>query len=123
MRIPIAYTLAWPERMETPSQRLSLSDIARLDFEEPDPQSFPALRLARQALEEGGRACAVLNAANEVAVEAFLGERIGFGDIARIVEMALAEAKPGAPGSIDEVVALDRETRERALARITEVCA
>lgn len=122
MRIPIAYTLAWPERMETPSERLSLSDIARLDFEEPDPQSFPALRLARRALEEGGWACIVLNAANEVAVEAFLSERIGFGDIVRIAEQALSKAEAGAPASIDEVVALDRETRERAGAMIEEMC-
>ena len=122
MRIPIAHTLAWPERMETPAQRLSLADIGRLDFEAPDPERFPALRLARQALERGGAAPIILNAANEIAVEAFLAERIGFGDIVRLVEQALESSNGAAPASVREVVALDRETRERASALIAESC-
>jgi len=122
MRIPIAYTLAWPERMETPSQRLSLTDIARLDFEEPDLGRFPALRLAREALNRGAGAAVVLNAANEVAVEAFLRGAIGFCDISRTVEEALGEIDAAAPRSISEVVALDAETRERARAMIAESC-
>ena len=83
MRIPIAYALAWPERMETPAQRLDLAAIGRLDFEAPDLERFPALRLAREALEAGGAAPIVLNAANEVAVAAFLDGGIGFPDIVR----------------------------------------
>jgi len=122
MRIPIAYTLAWPERMETPAERLSLMDIGRLDFEAPDPQRFPALRLAREALDRGGGAAIVLNAANEIAVDAFLNGRIGFCDISRLVKQALEATDPPAPASISEVVALDAETRERAQAMIAESC-
>ena len=122
MRIPIAYTLAWPERMETPSQRLSLTETGRLDFEAPDMVRFPALRLAREALERGRGAAVVLNAANEIAVEAFLKGRIGFCDISRLVEQALEEIDAEAPASVDEVVALDRESRERATTLIAETC-
>ena len=85
MRIPIAHTLAWPERMTTPSPRLDLASLATLDFMEPDTDRFPALRLARDALRAGGGAPAILNAANEVAVEAFMKRRIGFLDIAAMV--------------------------------------
>ena len=120
MRIPIAYTLAWPERMETPAERLSLADIGRLDFEAPDFDRFPALRLAREALEQGAAAPVVLNGANEVAVEAFLKGRIGFCDISRVVEESLAQATQAAPQSVEEVVALDREIRERASAVLAE---
>lgn len=122
MRIPIAYTLAWPERMETPSERLSLAAIGRLDFETPDPQRFPALRLAREALKQGAGSQIVLNAANEVAVEAFLDSRIGFCDISRLVEEALGAIAARSPESIAEVVALDRETRERAFEMVAESC-
>ena len=122
MRIPIAYTLAWPERMATPSERLSLTDIARLDFERPDAQRFPALRLAREALERGGSAAIVLNAANEIAVEAFLKGRIGFCDISRLVEEALAQIDASGPQSVAEIVALDLDVRERARAMIAESC-
>ncbi len=122
MRIPIAYTLAWPERMETPAQRLSLADVGRLDFEAPDPDKFPALRLAREALEAGGGASIVLNGANEVAVESFLNGRIRFTDICRVVEQVLEASRAQSPGTIEEVVALDRETRERTTAVIPELC-
>ena len=122
MRIPIAFTLAWPERMETPAERLSLTDIARLDFEAPEMPRFPALRIAREALERGGSAAIVLNAANEVAVEAFLNGRIGFCDIVRLVEEALAQIDAAAPKSVAEVVALDLDVRERARAMIAESC-
>lgn len=122
MRIPIAYTLAWPGRMDTPAERLSLADIGRLDFEAPDPERFPALRLARQALQSGDGAAIVLNGANEVAVDAFLNGRIGFCDICRFVEQVLDDLAAPAPGSIDEVVALDAQTRERATSLIAECC-
>ena len=122
MRIPIAYTLAWPERMETPAQRLSLAEIGRLDFEAPDLTRFPSLRLAREALEAGGGEAIVLNAANEIAVEAFLRGTIGFCDIAALVEDALGRIPSRAPGSVEEVVAIDRETRERASLMVSESC-
>lgn len=117
MRIPIAYALAWPERMPTPAQPLDLSAIARLDFAAPDLDRFPALRLAREALEAGGAAPIVLNAANEVAVASFLTGEIRFPDIAGIVQEALNSAIYDAPVSIDDVVEIDRVTR--ALTRET----
>jgi 1-deoxy-D-xylulose-5-phosphate reductoisomerase len=123
MRIPIAYTLAWPERMETPADRLSLADIGRLDFEQPDVARFPSLRLARKALESGGGEAIVLNAANEIAVDAFLRGAIGFCDIAALVEDALGQIRSPAPVSVEEVVAIDKETRERASLMVSESCA
>ena len=123
MRIPIAYALAWPERMETPAQRLDLAAITRLDFEEPDLERFPALRLARQALEEGGSAPAVLNAANEIAVASFLDGRIQFPEITRLVERALEGNRRAAPGCIEEVFEIDRDVRQLVGDAIEEHCA
>ena len=113
MRIPIAYALAWPERMATPAQRLDLAAIARLDFEAPDLERFPALKLARDALEAGGAGAIVLNAANEAAVARFLAGSIGFTDIARLVRGALEDSKHAPPRSIEEVFEIDRLTRTR----------
>lgn len=111
MRIPIAHALAWPERIATASPRLDLAAAARLDFFAPDPVRFPALRLAREALEAGQGASTVLNAVNEVAVEAFLRRRIGFLDIAAVVERVMQRL--GAPPIPDlaTVLALDAEAR------------
>ncbi|WP_042694917.1 1-deoxy-D-xylulose-5-phosphate reductoisomerase, partial [Azospirillum sp. B506] len=89
MRTPIAYALGWPARIATPAERLDLVKAATLTFEAPDPVRFPALRLARAALQSGGGAPTILSAANEVAVQAFLDRRIGFLDIERIVEETL----------------------------------
>ena len=114
MRIPIAHTLAWPRRMETPAQRLDLAATGTLQFERPDLDRFPALKLAREALMSGGSAPIVLNAANEVAVAAFLGGRIGFADIASSVARALDRYPGRAPAGIDEVIDIDREVRVRA---------
>ena len=113
MRIPIASTLAWPDRMATPAVKLDFAAIGRLEFESPDTERFPALRLAREALEAGGAAAIVLNAANEVAVGAFLDGRIAFLDIAGLVEDALARTDASAPRSIADVVDIDVETRDR----------
>lgn len=114
MRTPIAHTLAWPDRMETPVEPLDLARIARLDFAAPDPERFPALRLAREALDAGGARPAVLNAANEMAVAAFLDRRIAFLDIAAIVEQTMARYDPAAPEQIEDVIAIDREARQIA---------
>jgi 1-deoxy-D-xylulose-5-phosphate reductoisomerase len=114
MRTPIAYTLAWPDRMAAPVERLDLAALACLNFEEPDLERFPALRLAREALSAGGTAPTVLNAANEVAVAGFLAGRIGFLDIAGLVDHIVAELQHGAADSLDNVLATDAEARARA---------
>ena len=119
MRTPIAHTLAWPDRMATPMAPLDLVAVGRLDFEAPDPVRFPALRLAREALDAGGARPAILNAANEVAVEAFLHRRIGFLEIAAIVEDILSCYDPAAPDSVDAVLAIDSEARMLAGERVT----
>jgi len=111
MRIPLAYALAWPERLETPAEKLDLAAIARLDFEQPDSTRFPALRLSREALEQGGAAPIVLNAANEVAVASFLANAIRFTDIPAIVEEALQQADFVNPRSIEDVLEIDRSVR------------
>jgi 1-deoxy-D-xylulose-5-phosphate reductoisomerase len=122
MRVPIAYALAWPERMATPAERLDLSQIARLEFQKPDLARFPALRIAREALERGGAAPTVLNAANEVAVACFLAGRIGFTDVPELAEQALERAAAQAPSSIDEVIAIDSQTRQAVGAMIEARC-
>ena len=114
MRIPIAHTLAWPKRMATPSPRLDLAAVARLDFAEPDLMQFPALRLARAALKAGGGTPAILNAANEIAVAAFLNRRIGFLDIAGTVEMVLDSLGTPPADTLDDVIALDAAARRSA---------
>ena len=111
MRTPIAYALGWPKRIPAPAPRLDLAEIGQLTFEAPDPERFPALRLARHALQSGGSAPTVLNAANEVAVQAFLSRRIGFLDIARVVEQTLEAVDPVPPSSIDDVLAQDQRAR------------
>ncbi|MDM3888378.1 1-deoxy-D-xylulose-5-phosphate reductoisomerase [Pseudomonas sp. BCRC 81390] len=112
MRTPIANALAWPERIDSGVAPLDLFAIARLDFQAPDEQRFPCLRLARQAAEAGNSAPAVLNAANEVAVEAFLQRRIRFPEIARMIEQVL-DQEPVVPlPSLDAVFAADQRARE-----------
>jgi 1-deoxy-D-xylulose-5-phosphate reductoisomerase len=114
MRIPIAHCLAWPERMDTPVARLNLAEIAKLEFEAPDEDRFPALRLARAAMVEGGAKPAILNAANEMAVAAFLERRIAFTDIAVIVESVLHAYDAAAPSTISDVLEIDGEARRLA---------
>ncbi len=120
MRTPIAHTLAWPDRMATPMAPLDLVGIGRLDFAAPDPVRFPALRLAREALDAGGARPAILNAANEVAVDAFLNRRIGFLEIAAIVEDTLIRYDPAAPDSVDAVLAIDADARRLASERVKD---
>jgi 1-deoxy-D-xylulose-5-phosphate reductoisomerase len=123
MRTPIAYTLAWPARMEAPSPRLDFAKIGSLTFEEPDFRRFPALNLARHALQTGGAAPTILNAANEVAVGGFLNRRIGFLDIADTVEhtldAVLKEWGKTSLESLQEVHEVDRRARQVADERIT----
>jgi 1-deoxy-D-xylulose-5-phosphate reductoisomerase len=111
MRIPIASALAWPERLETNSQPLDLATIGRLDFEQPDMLRFPALRIARAAIGEGGAKPSILNAANEVGVAAFLAGKIGFLDIASLVEETLSSYRPNALGSLDDLFSIDAAAR------------
>jgi 1-deoxy-D-xylulose-5-phosphate reductoisomerase len=122
MRTPIAVALAWPARMTTPVERLDLVKIGCLTFEAPDETRFPALGLARATLKRGGTAPAIMNAANEVAVQAFLGRKIGFLDIAATVESCLEAAEKrglcGRASSLDDVLAADHEARTLASAAI-----
>jgi 1-deoxy-D-xylulose-5-phosphate reductoisomerase len=114
MRTPIAHTLAWPERMGTPCPPLNLAQVGSLSFEAPDDERFPALKLAREALEEGGARPAVLNAANEIAVAAFLAGKIGFLEIAFIVGKVLDRYQPLSPASLEDVFEIDARAREEA---------
>jgi 1-deoxy-D-xylulose-5-phosphate reductoisomerase len=118
MRTPIAYSLAWPQRMRAPTERLDLTKIGSLTFEAPNEIRFPALRIAREALVAGGNAPTVLNAANEIAVEAFLARRIGFMEIAMVTEAtleAMAGEIGGAPAAtLDDVIETDRAARHLA---------
>ena len=123
MRVPIASTLAWPDRMETPCTPLDLTTIGRLDFAAPDLDRFPALGLAMAALAAGGARPAVLNASNEIAVAAFLARRIGFLDIAHIVATVLDEYDPAAPSDVDGVLAVDGEARRIATRMVEKVAA
>jgi len=114
MRIPIAHTLAWPERLATHAPRLDLAAAGTLEFMAPDDRQFPALRLARQALQAGGGAPTILNAANEVAVESFLRRRIGFLDIASVVEEVLGRLGQRLADTLGQVTELDAEARRCA---------
>jgi 1-deoxy-D-xylulose-5-phosphate reductoisomerase len=111
MRTPIAYSLSWPKRMNAPVERLDFAKVNNLTFEAPDPVRFPALRLAREALEAGGAAPTVLNAANEIAVEAFLDHRLGFTAIAETVEATLDALGGQSVVSLDDVFGFDAAAR------------
>ncbi|KAA8385262.1 1-deoxy-D-xylulose-5-phosphate reductoisomerase [Acetobacter sp. DmW_136] len=114
MRIPIAHTLAWPQRMATTSPQLDLAAFGKLEFYAPDEVRFPALRLAREALRKGGAAPAILSAANEIAVDAFLHEQIGFLDISRIVEEVMVALGAPPADTLDAVLHWDAEARRAA---------
>nr|WP_312570848.1 1-deoxy-D-xylulose-5-phosphate reductoisomerase [Stutzerimonas balearica] len=114
MRTPIAHALAWPERIDSGVSALDLLRIGLLEFQAPDDARFPCLRLAREAAEAGGTAPAMLNAANEVAVEAFLGRRIRFTEIASIIADVLEQEAVGAAGCLDDVLMADQQARRLA---------
>ncbi len=118
MRTPIAHALAWPRRIDSGVGSLDLFAVARLDFEPPDMDRFPCLRLAFEALRAGGTSSTILNAANEVAVQAFLDRQIRFTDIPRVIEATLAELVCEAVVSIEQVLACDGQARRVAASRI-----
>jgi 1-deoxy-D-xylulose-5-phosphate reductoisomerase len=111
MKVPIQYALSYPARWPAPHERLDWDQLSRLEFERPDSQKFPCLRLAAEAIEAGGTAPAVLNASNEVAVERFLDEQIGFLDIPRAIEAALTQLPVVGEPILDDLVAADEEAR------------
>jgi 1-deoxy-D-xylulose-5-phosphate reductoisomerase len=123
MRTPIAHALCWPERMTSGVDSLDLAAIGALSFENADMQRFPCLRLGFEAAAAGGAASAALNAANEIAVAAFLGGRIRFTDIARILESALEDQPGGEPASLDEVLAIDAAARRHADGQVARLAA
>ncbi len=114
MRTPIGFCLAWPERMETPVPKLDLAKIGQLTFENPDPKKFPALVFAQEAMEKGGIAPAVMSAANEVAVQAFLDKRIGFLDIERIVGTVLRATETTSLTDLAVLAEADASARVKA---------
>jgi 1-deoxy-D-xylulose-5-phosphate reductoisomerase len=116
MRTPIAYALGYPHRIEAPTRRLDLAELGQMTFEAPDLDRFPCLRLAQEAMAEGKGATTVLNAANEVAVAAFLAGKLAFETIANVVETTLrvCSGQKGEPLSLAAVLALDSQARECA---------
>lgn len=118
MRVPIASCLAWPGRMKTPLQPLDLQEIGELSFFALDEELFPATRIAREAIEAGGAAPAILNAANEIAVEAFLANRIRFTRITDVVQATLASYSAPAPSVLEDVLAIDARARRSARANL-----
>ncbi|MGC2135530.1 MAG: 1-deoxy-D-xylulose-5-phosphate reductoisomerase, partial [Xanthobacteraceae bacterium] len=127
MRIPISHCLAWPVRMATPAPRLDLARVATLSFEEPDVARFPALAIARRALAAGGAAPTILNAANEVAVREFVDRRLGFCEIAALVEATLElserRGEMAEPQSVEEALAIDHNARRMAAELLPEIAA
>lgn len=121
MRTPIAHALAWPERVDAGVEPLDLFKVARLDFEAPDTDAFPCLRLAREAMQAGGTATAILNAANEVAVDAFLSHRAGFLAIPAIVEDVLGQLGNEPADSLQKVIEADAAARVAAEALVSRL--
>ena len=115
MKLPIQYALTFPLRLENQFPRLDFADYPQLTFEKPDLEAFPCLCIAYQASREGGCMPCVMNAANEVAVQWFLQKKIGFTDIPRVIRQAMEQAERTTPASVDEYLAIDRETRQRLL--------
>jgi 1-deoxy-D-xylulose-5-phosphate reductoisomerase len=121
MRTPIAHALAWPERIASGAEFLDLVRVGRLDFAAPDPVRFPALKLAQSAARAGGSSPAILNAANEVAVQAFLERRLNFTEIPAVTETVLTTMTGGAIRDLETVLAVDAEARARAFEAVTRV--
>jgi 1-deoxy-D-xylulose-5-phosphate reductoisomerase len=114
MRTPIANAMAWPDRIASGVQSLNLAATAALEFEPPDPVRFPCLRLAREAAQRGGTAPVVLNAANEVAVAAFLEGKLNFPGIATVIDRVLQGHAPASVHGLEDVLEADRQGRDLA---------
>jgi 1-deoxy-D-xylulose-5-phosphate reductoisomerase len=114
MRTPIAYALGWPQRIVSGVEHLDLFAVAQLNFEPPDFSRYPCLRLAIEAMERGGSATTIVNAVNEVAVEAFLNGEVGYLDIARMIESVLGDTALERVTTVEQVVEVDAEARHRA---------
>lgn len=121
MRIPLAHVLSYPERMKTSSERLDFAQLGSLSFEAPDPARFPALTLARAALQQGGAAPPMLNAANEVAVASYLSHGLQFGEIAAVVDEVLSKTVPGTVANLEDVIEIDHMARVSAQAIVTRL--
>jgi 1-deoxy-D-xylulose-5-phosphate reductoisomerase len=121
MRTPIAHCLGWPERIESGVEPLDIFDVAKLEFEKPDLQRFPCLKLCYQAMQAGSSACIALNAANEVAVEAFLQKQIAFPAIAELIEYVLGEITITETSTLEEILSADRKAREIARSKISNL--
>lgn len=121
MRTPIAYAMAWPERFESGVAPLNIFEVKHMDFEQPDLQRFPCLRLAYEAIKAGGIMPTVLNAANEIAVEAFLNEQVRFTDIAKIIERSMAQFKAENADTLEHVLEADQQARDVAQTVIAQI--
>jgi len=121
MRTPIAYAMAWPERFDSGVAPLNIFEVAHMDFEAPDLQRFPCLALAIEAIQAGGIMPTVLNAANEIAVEAFLAEQVRFTDIAKIIELSMAQFSPDNADSLDLILQADQQARAVAKSVIAQL--
>jgi len=121
MRLPIGYALAWPDRIATPFGRIDWADCGPLSFEAPDHEAFPCLGLAYEAGRRGGTAPAVLNAANEEAVAAFLASRIAWHEIPDVLNAVLSRHDGGAADTVEDVIEADRRGREAALREIGKI--
>jgi len=121
MRTPIAHALAWPERIESGVEPLNIFDVARLDFIEPDFQRFPCLRLAYEAMQQGGTAPAILNAANEIAVESFLNNELSFMKIAEVIDYTMNSLDFGSADNLDVILNADRQARDSAKSFISSI--
>lgn len=123
MRTPIAHAMAWPERFDSGVAPLDIFQVGHMDFEQPDLQRFPCLRLAYEAIKAGGIMPTVLNAANEIAVDAFLNEQVRFTDIAKIIERTMAEFKPDSADTLERVLQADSEARIVSQRMIADIVA
>jgi 1-deoxy-D-xylulose-5-phosphate reductoisomerase len=114
MRTPIAYAMAWPERIHSGVSHLDLFEVAQLNFQRPDFGRYPCLHLAIEAMRTGGSASTIVNAANEVAVDAFLNRQMGYLDIARVIEYTLNKMSVERVSTVDQVLAVDQQARQIA---------
>ena len=121
MRTPIAYAMAWPERFDSGVAPLNIFEVKHMDFEQPDLQRFPCLRLAYEAIKAGGIMPTILNAANEIAVEAFLNEQVRFTDIAKIIERTMAQFKADSADTLEHVLEADQQARDVAQVVIAQL--